>query len=312
MRILFLLLIFIFYSVSVHSSEGETKRSDSNASDFKSVDAPQFSVITTGYSAGTLEAMVVEGGDVFEVRTLAHPAVLVRHPKGVLLWDTGLGTQLEDQMASFSWFDQQLFKVVDHKPAVEQLREAGFDLSLIDMVIPSHMHWDHVSGLEDFSPVPVWVQEVSFKEAQEGEPPGFVASQFDDPSINWSFISLEDGAYEGFAQSMDVFGDSSVVLVDTSGHAHGHLGMFLNLEGGARYFFIGDTTWVLEGVTNNSSRPWLVKTIVGVDADFEQNAGVVEKVHQLSVDQPDIVIVPAHDERVLESLPAFPVFFPSG
>jgi hypothetical protein len=88
--------------------------------------------------------------------------------------------------------------------------------------------------------------------------------------------------------------------------------MFLNLEGGARYFFIGDTTWVLEGVTNNSSRPWLVKTIVGVDADFEQNAGVVEKVHQLSVDQPDIVIVPAHDERVLESLPAFPVFFPSG
>ena len=81
MRILFLLLIFIFYSVSAHSSEAETKRSDGNVSDFKNVDAPQFSVITTGYSAGTLEAMVVEGGDVFEVRTLAHPAVLVRHPK---------------------------------------------------------------------------------------------------------------------------------------------------------------------------------------------------------------------------------------
>ena len=276
-----------------------------------SSDALRFSVITTGYSAGTLEAMVVEGGDVFELRSLAHPAVLVQHPKGALLWDTGLGTQLEDQMTSFSWLDQQLFKVVGHKPAIVQLRDAGFDVSLIDMVVPSHMHWDHVSGLEDFSPIPLWVQEVSFKEAMEGEPPGFVASQFDDPSINWSFITLEDGAYEGFEQSMDVFGDASVVLVDTSGHSHGHLGMFLNLADGQRFFFIGDTTWVLEGVTENRSRPWLVKTIVGVDADFEQNADVVEQIHQLSVDKPDLIIIPAHDERVLKSLPAFPEFLPA-
>lgn len=111
---------------------------------------------------------------------------------------------------------------------------------------------------------------------------------------------------------MDVFGDSSVVLVDTSGHSHGHLGMFLNLEDGKRFFFIGDTTWVLEGVTHNRSRSWLIKTVVGVDADFEQNAGVVEKVHQLSVDKPEIVIVPAHDERLLKSLPAFPEFLPAG
>lgn len=267
-----------------------------------------FSVITTGYSAGTLEAMVVAGGDVFELRSLAHPAVLVKHSDGVLLWDTGLGTQLEEQMASFSWLDQQLFKVVGHKPAVKQLSDAEFDLSQIKMVVPSHMHWDHVSGLEDFSPIPVWVQEKSFAEAQEGVPPGFVASQFDDPSINWSFITLDDGPYEGFEHSMDVFGDSSVVLVDTSGHSHGHLGMFLNMKDGSRYFFIGDTTWVLEGVTNNQSRPWLVKAIVGVDADFEQNAAVVEKVHKLSVSQPDLVIVPAHDERVLKTLPAFPEF----
>lgn len=278
---------------------------------FSGVASVRFSVINTGYSAGTSEAMVVAGGDVFEVRSLSHPAVLVQHPKGVLLWDTGLGTQLEDQMASFSWLHQQLFKVVGHNPAVVQLRDAGFDLSLIDMVIPSHMHWDHVSGLEDFSPAPVWVQRMSFEEAQKGVPPGFVQSQFDDPAINWSFITLEDGAYEGFTKSKDVFGDSSVVLVDTSGHSHGHLGMFLNLENGKRFFLIGDTTWVLEGVINNRSRPWLVKTVVGVDADFDQNAGVVGKVHQLSIDKPDLVVVPAHDERVLQSLPAFPEFFPA-
>ena len=50
-----------------------------------------FSVITTGASAGSLEAMVVDGGGYFTVRKLVHPAVLVEHPNGTLLWDTGLG-----------------------------------------------------------------------------------------------------------------------------------------------------------------------------------------------------------------------------
>ena len=60
--------------------------------------------------------------------------------------------------------------------------------------------------------------------------------------------------------------------MDTSGHSHGHLGMFLNLSESERLFFIGDTTWVLMGAQNNRSRPWLVKTFVGVDVDFEKNA----------------------------------------
>lgn len=267
-----------------------------------------FSVITTGASAGSLEAMVVDGGGYFTVRKLVHPAVLVEHPNGTLLWDTGLGIELNAQMESFSWADQQLFKVVDHMPARQQLIEAKYDISSIDMIVPSHMHWDHISGLEDFSPIPVWVQEASFQEASKGAPPAFVASQFDDPKINWEFITLEGGLYEGFEHSRDVFGDGSVVLVDTSGHSHGHLGMFVNLSDSERFFFIGDTTWVLEGVQMNRSRPWLIKKLVGVDVDFEKNANVVEQMHALMRDKPEIQFVPAHDERVVAGLPAFPEF----
>lgn len=237
-----------------------------------------------------------------------HPAVLVEHPDGTLLWDTGLGLELDAQMDSFSWADQQLFKVVGHAPAKQQLIDSNYDISEIDMIVPSHMHWDHISGLEDFSPAPVWVQEVSFQEASKGRPPAFVASQFDDPAINWEFITLDDGPFEVFEKSKDVFGDGSVVLVDTSGHSHGHLGMFLNLSESERFFFIGDTTWVLKGVRNNRSRPWFVKTFVGVDVDFEKNAQVVKSMHTLMRDKPEIQFVPAHDERVVSGLPAFPEF----
>lgn len=267
-----------------------------------------FSAIKTANSSGTLEAMVVDGGRIFEVRKLVHVAILVEHPKGDFLWDTGLGREVEQQMEVFSFLDKQLFKVENHAPARDQLAQNGYDLSRLKMVIPSHMHWDHVSGLEDFTGVPVWVQQQSYDEALAGMPPAFVASQFDSEQIAWDFLSLDDREYEGFSKSLDIYGDGKAVLVDISGHSHGHLGLFVNLSTEQRYFFIGDATWVYEGVENNSSRPSIIKWLVGVDADFEQNAAVVDKIYALHQRLPKLRIVPAHDERVLLELPAYPEF----
>jgi glyoxylase-like metal-dependent hydrolase (beta-lactamase superfamily II) len=267
-----------------------------------------FSAIKTANSSGTLEAMVVDGGRFFEVRKLAHVAVLIKHPDGDFLWDTGLGREVEQQMEVFNFLDKQLFKVENHAPARDQLAQNNYDLSRLKMVIPSHMHWDHVSGLEDFTGVPVWVQRQSYDEALAGNPPGFVASQFDSEEIVWNFLSLNDREYEGFSKSLDIYGDGKAVLVDISGHSHGHLGLFVNLSAEQRYFFIGDATWVYEGVESNSSRPSIIKWLVGVDADFEQNAAVVDKIYALHQRLPKLRIVPAHDERVLLELPRYPEF----
>jgi N-acyl homoserine lactone hydrolase len=271
-------------------------------------DSFRFSVIKTANSAGSLEAMVVAGGRFTHVRKLVHVAVLVEHPDGRFLWDTGLGGELESQMESFNFMDRQLFKIENHIPARQQLQETGFDLATIDMIIPSHMHWDHVSGLEDFVPTPVWVQSGSLEEANAGEPPGFVKSQFDSPEIIWDFITLDDGAYEGFASSKDIYGDGRVVLVNTPGHSIGHLGLFLNFSPEERYFFIGDTAWVHPGIVSNSSRPWIVKALVGVDQNFEQNARTLEHMHELYKSNKSIQFIPAHDEQILATLPIFPEY----
>lgn len=267
-----------------------------------------FSAMKTANSAGTLEAMVVSGGRMFEIRKLAHVSVLVSHPQGDFLWDTGLGRDVAEQMDVFGFLDKQLFKVKNHAPARDQLEQNDYDFTRLKMLIPSHMHWDHVSGLEDFLGVPVWVQQQSMDEAFEGLPPGFVASQFDSDEIVWEMLTLSDLEYEGFSKSLDIFGDGKAVLVDISGHSHGHLGLFLNLSAEQRYFFIGDATWVYEGVESNRSRPSIIKWLVGVDADFEQNAAAVNKIHAIHQRLPNLTIVPAHDERVLLSLPAYPTF----
>mgnify|MGYP003634755989 CR=1 FL=1 len=292
----FISFIFVFVSAFTYANEAAPNNHLS------------FSVLVTAESSGSLEAMVVEGGSWFTKRKLVHTAVLVSHPKGDFLFDSGIGREYKDQMSVFNFFERQLFKIENIQAARDQLEQSNYDFTKLFAVIPSHMHWDHASGLEDFKEVPVWLQEISHEEAIDGEPPAFVISQYDDEDLTWNYLKLNNSLYEGFQKSFDVFSDGSVVLVDLTGHTHGQLGMFLNLPSGKRYFFIGDTTWSQLGVVNNKPRPNFVDCLVGVDTDFEQNNTLIDQIHKLSLSKSDIVIVPAHDELVVKTLPVFPDF----
>ncbi len=268
-----------------------------------------FSVIITGESSGSLEAMTVDGGSWFTPRKLVHTAALIRHPKGTILWDSGLGTALDEQMDAFSWWEKRLFQVENVQPAITQLASEGLSPNDLFALIPSHMHWDHVSALEDFPGVPIWVTPDEHAESEHGSPPAFIKSQYDDTALIWKHITLQPREYEGFEYSLDIFNDGSLILVDLSGHTHGQLGLFLNHPSGQRYFFIGDTAWTAKGVTSNRGRPAFVDWLVGVDSDYEKNAAQLDKIHQLHRQYPELIIVPAHDELVNRSLAVFPEFY---
>lgn len=293
-----ILFTFIFCGISIPALSNSAS----------AINELKFSVLITAESSGSLESFVVADGSWFTKRKLVHTAVLVTHPKGDFLFDSGIGKNFEDQMSVFSLFEQQLFKIENVRPAREQLAQEKYDFSKLFAIIPSHMHWDHASGLEDFKDVPVWLPKVSHDEAIHGEPPGFILSQYDDSDLTWKYLDLINSDYEGFAKSLDVFEDGSVVLVDLTGHTDGQIGMFLNLPTGERYFFIGYTTWSKLGVVNNKPRPKFVHWMVGVDSDYELNNIVINKIHNLYNAKPNIVIVPAHDEMVVSKLPIYPSF----
>jgi hypothetical protein len=113
-NILRLLSVIVFLNVFVFSSLA-----------YSALNAPattlSFSVIKTAESSGSLEAMVVDDGDWFTVRNLVHTAVLVRHPKGDFLWDSGIGSEVESQMEVFNFFESQLFSINNVKPAKQQV-----------------------------------------------------------------------------------------------------------------------------------------------------------------------------------------------
>lgn len=277
-----------------------------------SLDSPthtlSFSVIKTAESNGTPEALIVSGGSWFTVRNLVHTAVLVRHPKGDFLWDSGIGIEVESQMEVLSLFESHVFSIKNVSPAREQLEGNGYPIQNLMAIIPSHMHWDHASGLEDFDNTPIWIPAESLLEARKGHPPGFIASQFDRQDLQWHNLKLQNNSFMEFDKSFDIYGDGSAVLVDLTGHTEGHLGLFISLENGKQYFFIGDATWALKGVIKNKPRPWIIDTLVGADSDAEKSLKVVSKIHQLKKQKPELYVVPAHDELQLQNLPNFPVF----
>ncbi len=267
-----------------------------------------FSVIQTASSAGAQEAMVVSTGSFFKRRYLAQNAVLITHPAGDILIDTGLGREIDQQFEENGFFDKQLFTYHDVNPAVNQMTQAGYNFNQLKRIIPTHLHWDHASGIEDFPGVPVWVQKAEYNQAMEGSAPAFLHSQMDSETISWNFLELPINNYEGFEKSLDVYGDGSIILVDISGHSAGQVGIFLTISSGKRFFFIGDTTWTIKGVEDNAGRPAMLSWLVQFNWSDKLNMKRIQTIHELDDKSADLTIVPAHDELVAEHLPKYPNF----
>lgn len=266
-----------------------------------------FSVLQTGVSDGTAEALLVGRGRWTEHRRPSQSAVLIRHPAGVMLFDSGLGRQVDTQFAVNSAFHRHAFGYTrqGHRPVVDQLLQSGWDPAQVRTIVPSHLHWDHVSGLPDFPEAEVWVTPQERTAAAHGHAPAFLASQFEHVT-RWRDLRFDGPPLLGFAGSHDVHGDGSVVLLPLGGHTAGQVGLLLRLPSGGAYLFTGDVTWTLEGIAQAADRSWLLRRLLPVDHDEAENRRVIAHLHRVMQRHPEIHLVPAHDEHVLETLPRFP------
>ena len=166
----------------------------------------------------------------------------------------------------------------------------------------THAHWDHVSGLDSLKNIPIWIS------APEQ---AFIASDHEAAALAHSFGQLDyrrydfnDGPYLGFASSHDVWDDGSVVLVPAPGHTPGSVIAFISLPSGARYALLGDLVWQKEGIDLPAERPWIARYLIGEDsAKVRESILHVAAIHQKF---PQIKLLPAHDARVMATLPVFP------
>ncbi len=197
-----------------------------------SADPLRFSLIETARSTGTGEFRLNRSGWA-EPETVSHVVVLIEHADARLLFGTGLGRQVDAQMAAeLPWRPRRYAKVW---PVRDQLERAGI---AVDRILLSSPRWDQASGLADFPELPVLASRASLDYLGRATPPAVLPSQFRH-AVNWTVLAFDDGPFDGYAMSTDLFGDGSVVLVPLA--EHGALGLFLTVADGRRFFFSGDT-----------------------------------------------------------------------
>lgn len=264
------------------------------------------SIIETGYAI-TPEAFVFRGGNMFKTRKLSHVSILIQHPKGTFVFDTGLGNEIKGQFHDhFSFLDRQLFKFTKLQSLKETLMYNKFSADAIDFIIPTHLHFDHASGIEDFPKATVWTTKEEYDHAfsEEATPPAFIKEQYDAHFIKWKFMKFSTTEYEIFKESYDVFKDGTVVLVKLPRHTKGSIGMFVNLKSGKHYFFTGDLTWATEAFSIPSEKHVIPRN--KVDGDREKVKEMIVMVHHLKKKKNNIIIVPAHDYNAQKNIAHFP------
>jgi WD40 repeat protein len=254
--------------------------------------------LPTGVNHRT-SAFAVRGGSPWEKWDSVMNATLVRHPQGDVLIDTGLGKTIMAQMEQMPFLFRLQTDLEQLQTAADQLDAAGYNRQQLRYILLTHAHWDHVSGVPDFPGVPVLVTEAERRFIDEGGRVTVTARNIDRSLL--TDYTFEGRPYLGFDRSHDLYGDGSLVIVPAPGHTPGSVVVFVTLPGGARYAFVGDLVWQLEGILEREERPWATSKTLGEDSAALRNAML--RMSAIASRYPQITIVPAHDARGYASIP---------
>src|ERR1700761_4194220 len=163
------------------------------------------------------EGFGVTRDDVFNPN-FSDPCFLVMHPKGILLFDTGLpdshvGRPIYENMMAY----EGILKFTTLKG---ELANIGVTAPMITYLAISHSHWDHVGNANDYA-ASTWLARKAEYDVMFGPNANTVAAR-GYASLAHAKIKYIDGDY-------DVFGDGSVILLSTPGHSPGHQSLYVKL-----------------------------------------------------------------------------------
>jgi N-acyl homoserine lactone hydrolase len=149
------------------------------------------------------------------------PCFLVAHPKGTLMWESGvLPDSVFTSAGSVTWD-----RATVAKPLKAQLAEAGYAPADITYLALSHCHWDHTANANDFAGA-TWLVRQQERDAMFAQPPAFARCITPDTYSalrNSKTVILTRDDY-------DVFGDGTVIIKSAPGHTPGHQVLFLKLR----------------------------------------------------------------------------------
>ncbi len=202
------------------------------------------------------------GVDKGQSKQLTDSCYLIRHPKGDMIWDTGLSDSLTPEGVDV--WDGAFHMSVSH-PLQAQLQEIGVHPDEIEFVAISHFHGDHTGNANLFSKATLLIQQEEFDAAFGAEPQKFGFN----PESYSQFGSANSQVLQG---DYDVFGDGRVVIKEAVGHTPGHQTLFLDMPQTGPILLSGD----LYHFTKNRT----YRRVPSFNFNKEQSLQSIDKIEQ--------------------------------
>ena len=240
--------------------------------------------------ANNLEVFAEAESDIYKnrMKKLSITCFLIWHPKGWLLWDTGLPDYLLGKPEGLDVLGGALnFSV--QKTLVSLLAEIGLKPLDIQYLTFSHMHYDHTGNSNLFAASTFLIDATEYE------------SVFNTKAQKSPFYHFYSRLAESHTVKMtgvyDIFGDASVLTIPTPGHSPGHRSLYINLSEMGPVVISGDLYHFEEQRT--------YKRVPRINHNQEQTLMSMDFIEKFIVEKKARLII-SHDFDQISLLPQSP------
>ena len=218
-------------------------------------------VLDCGVNQGKDQARWSPGVNEGKPIELSDNCYLIRHAKGLLLWDTGIPDAVAGMPDGFVTANGAITQRRT-KTLAAQLAEIGVKPADILYVALSHTHGDHVGNVAMFPASTVLIQGAEYDWAME-QPvkPAFAADQ----------------KFDKLNGDRDVFGDGSVVILSTPGHTPGHQSLLVHLPKTGALLLSGDAVHFRDN--------WDHRRVPSMNTNRDQTIASMERIATVLTEQ---------------------------
>jgi glyoxylase-like metal-dependent hydrolase (beta-lactamase superfamily II) len=94
-----------------------------------------------------------------------------------------------------------------------------------------------------------------------------------------------------------------VVMIPAEGHTPGNVMFYVKLADGREVMFLGDVAWTISNIRTPALRPRAIQDFVMKPPEERAKvAAQIRALHELAKAEPDLVMIPSHDDRYLKEL----------
>lgn len=228
---------------------------------------------------------------------------LIKHRKyGYILYDTGYSTKLlENKLKYFLYRMLNPINISEDKMINRQLEKKNISTQEIKYIILSHLHPDHIGGLEFFPNAKIIISQKCFEEFEKNSFRSLIFKEILPKNFKDNLlikkIEAENKEFN-YLKSYDLFSDNSIFLAELNGHSSGQCCAYIKEK---NLFIAADSTWRVDFLDMIDKMKFLPKLIQNNFSDYKKS---IEILKTMRAD--GIKIVASHDQssriwRVLKS-----------